>query len=51
MQYIYQQIFQLSSPSANGEQETNGHENGSDNQIKGGLALGSLQVSKKSMIR
>ena len=39
-------LFKLSSPTANGEQETNGHENESDNQIKGGLALGSLQVRK-----
>ena len=41
-------LLQLSCPSTNGN-DANGHENGSDNSVTGGLALGDLKVCKLSI--
>ena len=42
-------LLQLSCPSTNGN-DANGHENGSDNSVTGGLALGDLKVCKLSIL-
>ena len=50
--YLYQTLIkhrlfllQLSCPSTNGN-DANGHANGSDSSVTGGLALGDLKVCK-----